>query len=329
MISRRRPVVPGLTAALGAPIVALGLLFATACASRESSAGGAGGPHVAATNLFASNPLWDDGRAEVNAYDAAERRYGVLRPFTAYLIVVKEDFSRAQLVKADAGHDPADLVTVLKMNQVINYQTGIYSYHQMASTFFERGSMDLLKFSLTSFEWCGNSYKEYERRGDKARLHVHTYWDGQAEATYDLPVGPDIVLYDQVPLWVRSLPQEPGASRTLRLVSGQIGSKGPKPEVQAATLLAAGELSLTTPAGKFQALRWKLRAGDAASDAAGKAPDVYFVAREFPYLLVGWDKPDGGSYRLKWTQRLPYWQLNAPGGERYLIGPPPAGQRRP
>jgi hypothetical protein len=305
------------------PTACLLLLAAGAACSAGAPPGGAWSDAVAssafagtaaAPNPFAANALWDDGRAEINAYDASERRYGVLRPFTAYHIVVKEDFSRAQLVKADPGHDPADLVTVLKMNQVINYQTGIYSYHQMASTFFERGSMDLLKFSLTSFEWCGNSYKEYERRDGRARLHVHTYWDGQAEATYEIPAGPDVVLYDQVPLWVRSLPQTPGTSRALRLIPGQINSKGPKPEVQSAILRAVGEQSLTTPAGKFQTLRWELKAGDTA-------PDVYYTAPEFPYLLVGWDKPDGGSYRLKWTQRLPYWQLNQPGGERYLLGP--------
>src|SRR5262245_17634731 len=78
---------------------------------------------------FASSPLWDDGRAEVDAYEASVRRYGVLRSLTAYLIVVKEDFSRTQLVKADPGHAPADLLTVIKLNHVIDYQTGIYTYH--------------------------------------------------------------------------------------------------------------------------------------------------------------------------------------------------------
>src|SRR6266498_2464297 len=97
----------------------------------------------AGPNPFASNRLWDDGRAEIDAYEAAIRRYGTLRPLTAYLIVVKEDLSRSQLVKADPGHDRDDLLTVLKLNHVINYQTGIYTYHQMASCFFDRASMEL------------------------------------------------------------------------------------------------------------------------------------------------------------------------------------------
>ncbi len=296
-----------LEARIPAAILSLGLL--TAC-GHEGAAPEAASP----PNAFAANALWDDGRAEIDAYEAAERRYDVLRPFTAYHIIVKEDFSKKQLVKADPGHDPADLVTVLKLNQVINYQTGIYSYHQMASTFYERGTMDLLKFSLTSFEWCGNSFKEYTRPDGAAALHVHTYWDGQADATYDLPAGPDVVLYDQIPLWIRSLPQAVGASRTLRLVPGQINSKGPKPEPQPAILRAVAEESVTTPAGTFPALRWELKAGD-------RQPDLYFTARPFPHLLVAWNKPDGGFYRLKWTQRLAYWTLNGPGNEKYLQGP--------
>jgi hypothetical protein len=265
----------------------------------------------AGTNAFAANPLWDDGRAEVDAYEATERRYGILRPFTAYHIVVKEDFSRTQLVKADPGHDPSDLVTVMKLNQVIHYQTGIYSYHQMASTFYARATMDLLKFSLTSFEWCGNSFKEFTRRDGRAELHVHTYWDGQADQTYDLPSGTDVVLYDQLPLWIRSLPQEAGTSRSLRLVPGQINSKGPRPEVEPAALRAVAEESVKAPAGTFKTLRWELKVGD-------RPPDVYQIGRSFPYLLVAWNKPDGGSYRLRWTQRLAYWTLNGPGNEKYL-----------
>jgi len=272
-------------------------------------AAGAAGP-----NAFAASALWDDGRAEIDAYDATIRRYGVLRPFTAYLIAVKEDFSKKQLVKADPGHDPGDLFTVLKLNHVINYQTGIYSYHQMASCFFDRSSMDLVKFSLTSNEWCGNTYKEFTRRGGKGALHVHTYWDSQAEATYDVPVGPDVVFYDQLPLWIRSLPQRPGTARSLRLVPTQIDGRGTPPVTVPATLSARREERIVAPAGEFRALRWELLAGD-------ERPDVYWTSLHDPYVLVAWDRADGGSYRLKWTQRLAYWTLNRPGDETYLRGP--------
>ncbi len=294
---------------------AAGLLLLALAAGATAAAPPPSGP-----NAFAANPLWDDGRAEIDAYEASVRRYGVLRRLTAYLIVVKEDFSKKQLVKADPGHDPADLFTVLKLNHMIDYQTGIYTYHQMASAFFERPTMDLVKLSLTSNEWCGNTYKEYTRRAGGGALHAHTYWDNQAEATHDLPAGADVVFYDALPLWIRSLPQAPGTVRTLRLVPSQIDSKGARPEIRSVTLRALGEERVNAPAGEFRALRWEL--------LDGGPPETFWTARAYPHVLVAWDRPDGGRYRLKWTQRLAYWTLNRPGDEKYLEGPAPGAPRQ-
>ena len=305
------------------PIASLLLLLlagGTACTG-GGSAGAAGRAADPASRAFAASPLWDDGKAEIDAYDASVRRYGELRRLTAYLIVVKEDFSKRQLVKADAGHDPADLLPVLKLNHVINYQTGIYSYHQMASAFFDRGTMELVKLSLTSNEWCGNTYKEYTRRDGGGTLHVHTYWDGQSEATYGIPAGADVVFQDALPLYIRSLPQATGTNRALRIVSSQIDSRGGKPEIRPATLKAAAEERVPTPAGEFRALRWELQAADGR-------PEIFWTSRDHPYILVAWDRPDGSGYRLKWTQRLAYWTLNRPGDERYLEGPAPGTPRR-
>ena len=301
--------------------VIAGALAAVAACSGGGPFGGRASAATAAPNVFAANSLWDDGRAEIDAYQASMRRYGVPRLMTAYLIVVKEDFSKKQLVKADPDHDPADLFTVLKLNHVINYQTGIYSYHQMASCFFDRSTMDLVKLSLTSNEWCGNTYKEFTRRGGRGSLHLRTYWDGMAEATHEVPVGPDVVFYDQLPLWIRSLPQTPGTTRSLRLLPSEIDSKGSKPEPRPATLTAVtAEEVLVVPAGLFRTVRWDLKIGDTR-------PDTFWTARDEPYVLVAWDRADGSGYRLKWTQRLAYWKLNHPGDEKYLEGPAPAAAR--
>jgi len=304
----------GARTVLACAALAAGLLAAGCRGARDGAAAGG----TSAPNAFAADALWDDGRAEIDAYEATIRHYGIPRSLTAYLVVVKEDFSRTQLVKADPGHDPGDLRTVLKLNHVINYQTGIYSYHQMASCFFDRATLELLKLSVTSNEWCGNTYKEYTQRDGRGSLHVHTYWDNQSEGTYDVPTGPEVVFYDALPLWIRALPQSAGTTRALRLLPSQIDSKGTKPEARDATLLAVREEGIDVPAGRFRALRWELRSGDGP-------PDVYWTARESPHVLLAWDRGDGGDeYRLKWTQRLAYWTLNHPGDEKYLEGPRPA-----
>ncbi len=269
---------------------------------------------------FGAGRLWDDGRAEIDAYEAAVRRDGLPRKFTAYLIVVKEDLSRKRLAKADPGHDPADLVTVLKLNHVLDYRTGISSCRQTATCYFDRDSMELLKLSLASSDWSGSTYKEFQRRDRGGLLRVHTDRDDPAEASYDVPIGPDVVFYDQLPLWIRSLPQAVGTRRELRLLPTQIDPHAPRPEIRKGTLQAVRQEILLVKAGGFQTIRWQL-------DTGGGRPDVYWTARDAPHVLVAWDQPDGGGYRLKWTQRLPYWTLNRPADERYLEGPAAAAPR--
>lgn len=291
-------------------IVPILLLAAGSCAENPGS-GDLVAPPPADPATFSGHPLWDDGRAEISAYEAVMPRYGFPRPFTAYHIVVKEDFSRAQLVKADPGHDPGDLVPVIKMNQVYEYRTGIYAYRQMLSTFHARAGMTLLKLTLTSFEWCGNTFKEYTLRDGRGRLHVHTYWDGMAEADYDIPAGPDLVFHDELPLRVRSLPQTAGTERSLRVVEGQVGSRGPKPAIRTARLLAAETETLSVPAGRFEALRWDLEFPEGGRDR-------FWTAVEFPHLLLAWERADGASFHLTWTDRLAYWELNRPGDEKHL-----------
>src|SRR2546426_2516431 len=265
--------------------VALGLLALMAVPGcRPGPAPVRAAAPAAGPNPFAASALWDDGRAEIDAYEAAVLRYGVPRAFTAYLIVVKEDFSKTKLVKADPGHDPDDLFTVLKLNHAINYQTGIYSYHQLASAFFDRASMDLVKFSLTSNEWCGNTYKEYTRRDGKGALHAHTYWDHQSEATYDVPVGPDVVFYDQLPLWIRSLPQTPGTARSLRLLPTQIESRGSRPDIVPATLQAVREERVVVPAGGLPPL-------PRGPTPRKRGPPVYSASPGGPPRFLAWGRP--------------------------------------
>ena len=79
---------------------------------------------------------WGDGKAELNGYALKQPRYGAVRTGTAVLIFVTEDFSDSLRVKADPGKHPAsDVYPVLKLNAVRDFQTGIYDYNVMTSTF--------------------------------------------------------------------------------------------------------------------------------------------------------------------------------------------------
>src|SRR5215471_10440891 len=100
--------------------------------------------------------VWDDGRAEYDVYSATERREGSVRPARVVHLIVKEPFDPRTRVKSERP----GAVDVLKMNQVIDVPTGVYGYHQMLSTFWNRSTGAVVKTSFTSNDSCGNTFKE-------------------------------------------------------------------------------------------------------------------------------------------------------------------------
>ena len=97
-------------------------------------------------------------------------KYGIPRTSRGVLIVVAEDLDRARLVKAD--HPAGEPVTqrVLKLNHVRSIPTGVYTYQQMLSVFGAAGRCWIpVKLTMTSHEWCGNSFAEWTARPSSAR----------------------------------------------------------------------------------------------------------------------------------------------------------------
>ena len=290
------------TITLGAAAIILVMLifFAAQCRSE-----------VEVGTRWAVDPLWNDGQAEISAYQAVAMRYGKPREYTDYQIVVKEPFSRRILVKADPDHDPEDVITVLKLNRILNYQTGIYAYHQMLSFFFDVEDMQPLKWTLAHFEWCGNTFKMFTRREHQARLETHTYWDGDADQTFDLEFDSDTVFYDQLMVWLRAQQLEPGTSRALRVYPTELSSRGPRPKEVQATLTVPGQEEITLAGGnRRNALLVQIGMEDGLHR--------FWLEPEFPRRLLGWETPGGERGRLLWSKRLPYWKLNQPGDESYL-----------
>ncbi len=262
-------------------------------------------------STWASHPLWQDGRAEINAYQAIAMRYGQPRSYTDYQIVVREPFSRRLLVKADPDHDPDDVLPVIKMNRILNYQTGVYAYHQMLSYFFDIEDMQPLKWTLAHFEWCGNTFKQFTRRKRQAKLETHTYWDVDADQVYDLQFDDQTVFYDQLPVWLRSQPLEPGSSRRLQIYPTALFSKGPRPESVEAALTIPGYEEIDLADGtRRRAVLVQVGLPDGLHR--------FWFDPEFPHVLLGWEQPDGERGRLQWSRRMRYWELNQPGDERLL-----------
>jgi len=92
-------------------------------------------------NGWATDPVWDDGNAEVAEYRGERIVYGEVRPHTYRLITVKEDFNTEYYAKADWPYGQKPILTVIKQNQTATIETPNYPYHYMTSVFFDRSAI--------------------------------------------------------------------------------------------------------------------------------------------------------------------------------------------
>jgi len=125
------------------------------------------------------NDYWHSGKAEVTSYQLSQERYGELREGTAVTIFVTEDFLVKEQVKANTISE--ENLTVLKLNQTKNFNTGIYPYSIMSSTFspvYESGHA--LKISSSIQEWCGQMYMQLNNKKD-FEIESHSYFEGEAD----------------------------------------------------------------------------------------------------------------------------------------------------
>src|SRR5947209_15105805 len=155
---------------------------------------------------------WGDGQAELAGYDLTIPRYNQPRRGVAVTIFVTETFSNSARVKADPGKHPAsDEFPVMKLNLVKDYQTGIYDYNEMTSSFIAleavngRAAGSPTKISFSRQEWCGNTYHQLLFDEKKIRATRHSYFDGDADGQrlLDYPVGG--VAEDILLQWARGM----------------------------------------------------------------------------------------------------------------------------
>ncbi len=124
---------------------------------------------------------WYNGQAEISSYRLKQARYGEMREGEAVCVFVSEPFSPKSMTKADRVSN--DNISVLKCNFTKRFNTGIYPYSLMTSTFFpfENGS-NSLKTSHSMQEWCGHVYMELDNLV-KPELKVYSYFEGENQRT--------------------------------------------------------------------------------------------------------------------------------------------------
>lgn len=143
------------------------------------------------TGLYDSEAFknyWYAGKAEVNAYNLDQSRYGENRKGKAILIFVSEAFSKSKHVKLD--HPEAagdDKVTVMKLNYTKNFVTGIYPYSMMLSSFtpVSRNQYpNTLKVTMTSQEWCGHVFSQMNLQKNKYDVSSYSYFEQEGDVQF-------------------------------------------------------------------------------------------------------------------------------------------------
>ena len=244
--------------------------------------------------------FWFAG-AEISSFELSQSRYGKNHPGHAELIFVTEPFLTGKQVKNESGK--GDSTDVLKLNALTTFNTGIYSYRTMSSTF---RPIDLGKFphalkSTTSIQdWCGQAFQQSNFRDGKWQVQLRSYF--QEAGDEDITIAGT---YLEEELWI-----------TLRL--------DPKK-------LPVGNFE-SIPGAVFTRFNHKPIAAAKARGALeekGKV-SVYTISypslervlsigfdTEFPHVIRSWtEKTSSGTTTAKLKKRLmnsDYWNLNDPG----------------
>jgi hypothetical protein len=260
---------------------------------------------------------WGDGKAELDGYALTQPRYGQPRQGTAVMIFVTEDFVESTRVKAEREHPKSDVHPVMKLNFVRDFQTGIYDYNVMTSTFVRpEAGWPLDKTSFSSQEWCGHVFMQWIPRAGQLEGVVHSYFDGE-EGRPTLPLPNDGVLEEQVPILVRGLRGawlKPGESRTLPFLPSQLHARlqhRPAAWGQATITRAPAPVKVASVLGEVEADRYTVA-------VRGGETTTWTVEAAAPHHILAWQSTDGEAGRLLGSARLAYWQMNQPGGEAAL-----------
>jgi hypothetical protein len=292
--------------------ILIGSVFLFACAPESSNAVELLEPQPASDAFYRT---WSDGKAELSGYRVTTPRYGQLREGTAVLIYVTEEMNKRTLIKDDTGTvPPGDKEVVLKLNNMLDFRTGIYPYKVMTSVFSPVGSSGRERFapakiSFSAQEWCGQVFHMLKPTVDAFDSEIRSYFSSEGDADEHRST-PAFTLYeDALFIQLRELdgPFNGGKDWSGHLVPAVWSTRKRHVDVDAvpATISrAAGDRS------GIAATLFTLRYDDFER--------TFFVETGGSRRLLGWTSSDGENAEILKTARLPYWQLNGNGAESYL-----------
>ncbi len=133
------------------------------------------------------DPYWYQGKAEINRYVLEQNRYRDVHPGEAVLIFVTEDFRTDIQVKSE-GKNSGPAVSTLKLNAIRRFPTGLYDYSIMTSVFtpVEGDEKRTMKVSMSSQDWCGQSFMQLNLVKDQYEVQLRSYFESEGDQNFEL-----------------------------------------------------------------------------------------------------------------------------------------------
>ncbi len=243
---------------------------------------------------------WYAGEAELNTYETVQNRYGEDRPGSAVLIFVTEPFLPETQVKDDGAGGKEASISVLKLNRIERFETGIYDYSIMQSVFTPVSRNEYphtLKTTTSVQDWCGQVWAQYNFRKGAYQVEHRSYFqkEGDEELTYKAAL-----LEDELLNIVRIDPAYLPSGKTQVIPSEKYGRL-----FHVETDPQTAEVSFSE-SGSERVLRVEYVGSQRALE--------YRFESTFPHKLLGWTETVKGqpmmSAKLIESRQEPYWSQN-------------------
>lgn len=132
---------------------------------------------------------WYEGKAEVSRYQLAQNRYKEVHPGEAVLVFVTEDFLTDKQVKNETNQK-RNSTSVLKLNAMERFSTGIYDYSLMSSIFSPADIVKFphaLKITNSNQDWCGQTFMQLNFEKDHFKVETRSYFEKEGDQNFQLP----------------------------------------------------------------------------------------------------------------------------------------------
>lgn len=134
---------------------------------------------------------WSDGLAEITKYDLSQNRYNNIHSGHIIQVLVSEDFLTDKQVKNES-YTSSNSTKVLKRIETRHFNTGIYDYNMLSSSFtpFDVNKYpNTLKVSSSSQEWCGTTFSQLNKTNKGYKHTLFSYFEKEGETVEHIKDG--------------------------------------------------------------------------------------------------------------------------------------------